>query len=122
MLDEIKAKIEDEVERLLHELKKELPARIKSTLALPAMILEKKYGFDEFNDWFFAGGARLLGRRLWHGGDERVIDGWMVNGSAKVVGAFAQVARLAQSGYIYQYAFSMIIGVFVLLTVRNWFD
>ena len=104
----------------LYIARPELPARIKSALALPAMILEKKYGFDEFNDWFFAGGARLLGRGLWRGGDETVIDGWMVNGSARLVGWFAQLSKLAQSGYIYQYAFSMIIGVFVLLTL--WFS
>jgi NADH-quinone oxidoreductase subunit L len=104
----------------LYIVRPELPARIKSTLALPAMILEKKYGFDDFNDWFFAGGSRLLGRGLWKGGDQMLIDGWIVNGSAKVVGWFAQLSRLLQSGYIYQYAFSMIIGVFVLLTL--WFN
>jgi len=104
----------------LYIVRPELPARIKRTLALPAMILEKKYGFDDFNDWFFAGGSRLLGRGLWKGGDQMVIDGWIVNGSARVVGWFAQLSRLLQSGYIYQYAFSMIIGVFVLLTL--WFN
>ncbi|MCL4724328.1 MAG: NADH-quinone oxidoreductase subunit L, partial [Rhodocyclaceae bacterium] len=79
--------------------------------------LEEKYGFDRFNDWFFAGGSRLIGRGLWKGGDQAVIDGLAVNGSAKVVGWIASIVRLFQSGYIYQYAFSMIIGVFVLLTL-----
>jgi NADH-quinone oxidoreductase subunit L len=106
----------------LYLVRPDLPARIKHASGMLATILEKKYGFDEFNDWFFAGGARLLGRGLWRGGDEKLIDGWMVNGSARVVSWFAQVARLAQTGYIYQYAFSMIIGVFVLLTLWVWFS
>jgi len=93
----------------------ELPAVIKAKFATIAMILEEKYGFDRFNDWFFAGGARLVGRGLWKAGDEFLIDGIAVNGSAKSVGRFAGVVRLLQSGHIYQYAFSMILGVFALL-------
>ncbi|MDO8931853.1 MAG: NADH-quinone oxidoreductase subunit L, partial [Rhodocyclaceae bacterium] len=104
----------------LYIVRPDLPAVIKQKLAFPAMILEKKYGFDEFNEWFFAGGARMLGRGLWKGGDQTIIDGVMVNGSAKAVGAFAGIVRLFQTGHIYQYAFSMIIGVFVLLTL--WFN
>ena len=101
----------------LYLIRPELPAVIKRKFGLIATILERKYGFDEFNDWFFAGGARALGRGLWKAGDQTVIDGWMVNGSARLVGWFAQLSRLLQSGYIYHYAFSMIIGVFVLLTL-----
>jgi len=98
----------------------DLPAVIKKKLAFPAWILEKKYGFDEFNDWFFAGGSRLIGRGLWRGGDQLLIDGVAVNGSARLVGATARLVRLLQSGHLYQYAFAMIIGVFVLLTL--WFN
>jgi NADH-quinone oxidoreductase subunit L len=79
-------------------------------------LLEQKYYMDRFNDWFFAGGARVLGRGLWRYGDVNVIDGVLVNGSAKLVGWFAGVARKFQSGFVYHYAFTMIIGVFVLLT------
>ena len=104
----------------LYIARPDLPAKVKRRLALPAAILERKYGFDEFNDWFFAGGARLVGRGLWKAGDQTVIDGWMVNGSARLVGWVSQISRLLQTGYIYQYAFSMIIGVFVLLTL--WFS
>jgi NADH-quinone oxidoreductase subunit L len=93
----------------------DLPTVIKAKFATLAMILEEKYGFDRFNDWFFAGGARLVGRGLWKAGDEFLIDGIAVNGSAKSVGRFAGVVRLLQSGHIYQYAFSMILGVFALL-------
>ena len=66
-----------------------------------------------------AGGARAVGTGLWKGGDVAVIDGVMVNGSARLVGWFATVIRRLQSGFIYHYAFTMIIGVFVLLTL--WF-
>jgi NADH-quinone oxidoreductase subunit L len=101
----------------LYIVRPDLPAKIKAKSGVLARILEKKYGFDEFNEWAFAGGARLLGRGLWKGGDQTLIDGLVVNGSAKVVGWVASIVRLFQSGYIYQYAFSMIIGVFVLLTL-----
>lgn len=101
----------------LYVVRPDLPAVIRRRLALPVRILENKYGLDQFNEWFFAGGARGLGRALWKGGDQAVIDGVAVNGSARLVGWFASVVRLIQSGHIYQYAFSMIIGVFVLLTL-----
>jgi NADH-quinone oxidoreductase subunit L len=95
----------------------ELPAVIKARFGLVSAILEKKYGFDEFNDWFFAGGARLIGRSLWRGGDVAVIDGFFVNGTARMIGWFSSLIRHFQSGYIYHYAFAMIIGVFVLMTL-----
>jgi len=100
----------------------ELPAKIKEKFSLVSAILEKKYGFDEFNDWFFAGGARGISRLLWIVGDVKLIDGVMVNGSAKLVGMFSRVLRKIQTGYIYHYAFSMIIGVFVLLTIHTWLE
>ena len=99
----------------------DIPALIQQRLQLIYTLLDNKYYFDRFNDWFFAGGARGTSRLLWKFGDVKLIDGVMVNGSAKLVGMFSRVARHLQSGYIYHYAFSMIIGVFVLLTVRNWF-
>jgi len=104
----------------LYVKRPELPAVLKKKFGVLATILERKYGLDEFNDWFFAGGARLLGRGLWKGGDQMLIDGVLVNGSARLVGWIASVVRLFQSGHIYQYAFAMIFGVFVLLTL--WFN
>lgn len=104
----------------LYIARPELPERIKERAGLLYTILERKYGFDEFNDWFFAGGTRKLGNGLWKVGDVRVIDGFFVNGSARMVGWFSTVIRRLQSGYIYHYAFTMIIGVFVLLTLRNF--
>jgi NADH-quinone oxidoreductase subunit L len=93
-----------------------VPAAIKEKLSAVHTLLENKYYFDRFNDWFFAAGARFLGGGLWKQGDQRVIDGWLVNGSAKVVGWFASVARLFQTGFVYHYAFTMIIGILFLLT------
>jgi NADH-quinone oxidoreductase subunit L len=98
----------------------DIPAAIQKAAMPLYTLLENKYYFDKFNEVFFAAGSRLLGRGLWKGGDQAVIDGVMVNGSARVVGWIAAVVRLFQTGHIYQYAFSMIIGVFVLLTF--WFN
>lgn len=100
----------------------DIPAAIRQRFSLIYTILERKYGFDEFNDWFFAGGARGASRFLWKFSDVKLIDGLMVNGSARLVGLFSGVLRRLQSGYIYHYAFSMLIGVFVLLTIRTWFE
>ena len=97
-------------------LRPELPAKIRAQFAWPVKILEDKYGFDRFNDWFFAGGVRGLGNGLWKFGDVTIIDGIMVNGTAKLIGWFSGVARHMQTGYVYTYAFTMIFGVFVALT------
>jgi NADH-quinone oxidoreductase subunit L len=101
----------------LYIARPDLPAVLRKKAGVLVTILMEKYGFDRFNDWFFAGGARRLGAGLWKGGDVAVIDGLMVNGSARVVGWFAAVSRTLQSGYIYHYAFAMIIGILVLLTM-----
>jgi len=74
-------------------------------------LLENKYYMDKFNDFFWAGGARLLGGGLSKVGDKTLIDGLIVNGSAKAVGWFSSVIRTLQTGYIYHYAFVMILGV-----------
>ncbi|MGA8148513.1 MAG: NADH-quinone oxidoreductase subunit L [Gallionellaceae bacterium] len=100
----------------------DIPQMIRNRFPNIYSILERKYGFDEFYDWFFAGGARGLSRFLWKFGDVKLIDGMVVNGTAKAVGVFSGLLSRFQTGYIYHYAFSMIIGVFVLLTVRNWFE
>jgi NADH-quinone oxidoreductase subunit L len=99
----------------------DIPAAIQKRFHAIYTLLDNKYYFDRFNDWFFAGGARGASGFLWKFGDVKLIDGVMVNGTAKLVGMFSGAIRRLQSGYIYHYAFSMIIGVFVLLTVRNWF-
>jgi NADH-quinone oxidoreductase subunit L len=64
----------------------------------------------------FAGGARRLGGLLWRIGDVKIIDGLAVNGTARAIGWLSSVVRHVQSGYIYHYAFAMIIGLFLLMT------
>ena len=93
-----------------------IPATIGRVLKPLITILENKYYFDWFNENVLAAGARLLGRGLWKGGDQGLIDGLAVNGSARLVGAFAGVVRLIQTGHLYWYALVMILGVFGLLT------
>ena len=80
-------------------------------------LLDNKYYLDRINEVVFARGARMLGFGLWRGGDVRVIDGVAINGSAKVVGWIAGASRLLQSGYIYHYAFGMIVGILILVTL-----
>ncbi len=100
----------------------DIPEAIKNKFSGIYTLLDNKYYFDRFNAWFFAGGARGASGFLWKFGDVKLIDGLFVNGSARLVGMFAGVLRRVQTGYIYHYAFSMIIGVFVLLTIRTWLD
>jgi len=95
----------------------DIPAAIQRRFSAIHTLLENKYYFDKFNEVVFAGGARLIGKVLWRGGDVAVIDGFIVNGSAKVVGWISSITRLFQTGYVYHYAFTMIIGVFVLMTL-----
>jgi NADH-quinone oxidoreductase subunit L len=91
-----------------------LPAAIKRTFQPLYTVLENKYYFDWFNENVLARGARALGALLWEN-DKKVIDGTLVNGSWKVVGLISSITRKLQTGYLYHYAFSMILGVFVLL-------
>lgn len=101
----------------LYQYKVELPGKIRKIAGPVYTLLDRKYYIDEFYSWLFAGGLRSLSSVLWKYGDIKVIDGLMVNGSAKAVAWFSTVARRFQSGYIYHYAFSMIVGVFVLMSL-----
>ena len=80
-------------------------------------MLENKYGFDDFNQKVFAGGSLKLADKLWSIGDVKVIDGAMVNGSANKIGVLSSIVRTVQSGYLYHYAFAMIIGLLAMLFV-----
>ncbi|HET6493116.1 MAG TPA: NADH-quinone oxidoreductase subunit L [Burkholderiales bacterium] len=101
----------------LYLLRPDLPGVIKARAGFLYTILDRKYGFDEAYQMLFGNGAVHFGTGLWKGGDVAVIDGFFVNGSARVVGWFAMVIRHFQSGFIYHYAFTMIIGVLLLLTM-----
>jgi NADH-quinone oxidoreductase subunit L len=92
----------------------DLPKRIAIAFGPLYALVERKYGFDELYAWLFAGGARAVGKGFWKGGDQAVIDGLLVNGSARLMGWFSGVIRLLQSGLLNQYAVSMLIGVVIL--------
>ena len=81
-------------------------------------ILDRKYWMDELFQFLFAGGSRGIGKLLWKGGDQRLIDGVLINGSARGVGWIAGIARQMQTGYLYHYAIAMILGLLGLLI---WF-
>lgn len=93
-----------------------LPAAIKRNCQPLYTLLDNKYYLDWFNENVLARGTRALGSVLWKVGDQKIIDGFFVNGSWKLVGWVSARVRKVQSGYIYHYAFGMIIGVFVLMT------
>ena len=99
-----------------------LPAAIKSRCEPLYTLLENKYYLDWFNEQVLARGARLLGMGLWKFGDQKLIDGALVNGSWKLVGWVSGIVRRLQSGFIYHYAFGMILGVFVLMTYFVWLN
>jgi len=94
-----------------------LPDVIDAKLKPLRWILERKYGFDWFNENVLARGGRILGTIFWKAGDQAVIDG-AVNGSASTIGFIAGVVRRVQSGFLYSYAFWMVIGLAVML---GWF-
>ena len=96
----------------------DIPAAIAQRFKFLHQMLLNKYWFDELYSWVFARGARALGGSLWRRGDQNVIDGFFVNGSAHLVERFSRLVKAFQSGYIYHYAFAMLIGVFALVT---WF-
>jgi len=99
-----------------------LPAAIKRAFAPVYTILENKYYLDWINENILARGARALGTAFWKGGDQAVIDGAIVNGSWKIVARIAGAVRWLQSGFIYHYAFAMLLGIFVLMTYFVWFN
>ena len=97
-------------------VKPSIPAMIKQKMNGIYTLLENKYYLDRFNEIVFAGGARFFGNGLWKIGDQGLIDGLIVNGSAKLVGWLSKGIRLLQTGYMYHYAFVMILGVLGFLS------
>jgi NADH-quinone oxidoreductase subunit L len=97
-----------------------IPAAIQSHTSLINTILANKYYFDWFNEHVLCAGARLLGRGLWKIGDVGIIDGLLVNGSARMVGGIASITRRVQTGHLYWYALVMILGVVGLMSWQLW--
>ncbi len=101
-------------------VKPEIPAAIARTFKPIVTVLENKYYMDWINENLIAPAARALGRGLWKGGDVGLIDGVVIDGSAKAVGGIAALTRLLQTGYLYWYALVMIVGVIALMTWQLW--
>jgi NADH-quinone oxidoreductase subunit L len=98
----------------------QLPKKVAKAFGPLYAIVERKYGFDELYSWLFAGGARSIGKGFWKGGDQTLIDGLMVNGSARVTYWFSGVVRLIQTGLVNTYAFFMLFGVLVGVSWMMW--
>ncbi len=92
-----------------------LAGKIKKQLAPVHRILDNKYGFDAFNQKYIAGGSVKLGEVLWKWSDAKLIDGWIVNGSAKLVNKVSALIRSVQSGYVFHYALVMVVSVIVFI-------
>ena len=97
-----------------------ITAKFKSALRPLYSLLDHKYWIDELYQAVFARGGIALGRGLWKGGDVAVIDGVAVNGSAALVDRISATVRWLQSGYLYHYAFAMILGLIALLGGVWW--
>jgi NADH-quinone oxidoreductase subunit L len=98
----------------------DLPERISARVSGLYTLLDRKYYFDDLWIKGFAAGGRRIGDFLWHKGDEVVIDGAIVNGTANTIGRFATILRRIQTGYLYHYAFAMFFGVTLLLAWLLW--
>jgi len=97
-----------------------LPAQIQKRLQSVYTILENKYYMDWFNEHVLAKGARAVGFGLWRVGDQAIIDGAVVNGSWKAVAWAARWIRQVQTGYLYDYALTMVVGLVLMLTYFVW--
>ena len=100
---------------IFYLVKPEIPAKLAQIFAPLKKVLDNKYYLDDLNQAVFGRGAQILGNGFWKGGDQAAIDGFIVNGSAKVVDWLSKLVRHFQSGYLYHYAFAMIIGVVGLI-------
>jgi NADH-quinone oxidoreductase subunit L len=96
----------------------DLPGRLRESLGPVYRVLDNKYYFDWFNENVIAPATRGLGGALWKVGDRGLIDGLIVNGSARAVGALSGVVKRIQTGFLYHYAFVMVVGLVVLVA---WF-
>jgi NADH-quinone oxidoreductase subunit L len=88
-----------------------LPGTIKARFEFLYQLLANKYYLDDFNQKVFARGAQIIGGGLWKGGDVAVIDGFVINGGTSLIGRIAGALRVLQTGYLYHYAFVMVIGL-----------
>jgi len=99
----------------------DIPETIKDKLSGLYNLLDNKYYMDDLYIKGVAAGTRRFGNFLWRKGDELVIDGMIVNGTANSIGKLADVMRQIQTGYLYTYAFAMFIGLTMFLSWLIWF-
>ena len=97
-----------------------VPARVSRALRPVVKVLENKYYFDWFNEHVLARCARALGRGLWRGADQGLIETGVVNASWRAIGWLSSQVRQWQSGLLSHYALAMLAGVFALVTVFVW--
>ncbi|OYU28469.1 MAG: NADH-quinone oxidoreductase subunit L [Burkholderiales bacterium PBB2] len=97
-----------------------VPATLARVLRPLIVVLENKYFMDWINENILAKAARGLGLAFWKGGDAALIDGLVINGSARAVGGIAGLVRRVQTGHLYWYALVMILGVIGLMTWQLW--
>ena len=105
---------------VLYLKRPDLPKAVAQRFGPLYAVVERKYGFDELYAWLFGAGARVVGTGLWRAGDQTFIDGLAVNGSARVVGWFAGVVRLMQTGVLNTYAFLMLFGILAGVSWVIW--
>ncbi|MEM7432528.1 MAG: NADH-quinone oxidoreductase subunit L [Pseudomonadota bacterium] len=105
----------------LYMKRPDIPAKIQARMQGVQNLLERKYYFDDLYINGFTAWGKGLGNFLWKRGDETIIDGLLVNGTARSVGKLANVMRNLQTGYLYTYAFAMIIGLTVFISWLIWF-
>ena len=105
---------------VFYMVKPEIPAAIHKRFGPVYRLLENKYYMDWINEHLLAPAARGVGRGLWKGGDMALIDGAIINASARGIGGIASLTKLLQSGYLYWYALVMIVGVVGLMTWQLW--
>ena len=102
---------------VIYRFRPEYADSVKRRVPILFRLLDNKYYFDQLYQKHFAGGSVRLGQGLWQRADAGLIDGWMVNGSAKAVNWMAARVRKWQTGYLYDYAFAMILGLISILGV-----
>ena len=104
----------------LYVKRPDIPDKIQEKVSVLYTVLDRKYYFDDLWIKGFGGAGRRIGDFLWKKGDQLVIDGVLVNGTANSIGRLASVLRQIQTGYLYTYAFAMIIGLTMLLGWLIW--
>ena len=104
----------------IYLLKEGLGARLAARGGPLYTFFYNKWFFDELYDATFVRGAKFLGDLFWKVGDQKIIDGFGPNGVAAVTALSGREIGKAQTGYLYHYAFVMLLGVAGLLSFALW--